>query len=233
MKVAVPPGNVQAGARAARYAALDKWHRDVGAAALLTAHHADDQAETLLMRLNRGSGVSGLAGIRQKTHIPQSRGLLLRPLLGWTKSELEQIVADAGITPVRDPSNEDDRFDRARLRKALADADWLDTRSLALSALNLQDTDDALDQLAQDEWEKCTAPDQDALIYRPRYMQISVAARVICRAMEHLGSKASMPSAVQLAQALNRDETANAGGILATPKADAWELRREPPRASS
>ncbi|MEC7398775.1 MAG: tRNA lysidine(34) synthetase TilS, partial [Pseudomonadota bacterium] len=60
---AVEAGNMQDRARSARYAALDQWAKEHAIAAIATAHHADDQAETLLMRLNRGSGLSGLSGI--------------------------------------------------------------------------------------------------------------------------------------------------------------------------
>ena len=65
LAVTVPEGNVQNEARTARYAALAEWMARQGLAALLTAHHADDQAETLLLRLNRASGVAGLAGVRE------------------------------------------------------------------------------------------------------------------------------------------------------------------------
>jgi tRNA(Ile)-lysidine synthase len=91
-----------------------------GLDALATAHHADDQAETLLARLNRGSGVAGLAGVRARGIVPGTRLPLIRPLLGWRRADLGEVVAAAGLTPVQDPSNSDDRFDRARIRKALS-----------------------------------------------------------------------------------------------------------------
>src|SRR3954471_22113406 len=93
---------LQAAARKARYAALGGWMRRNGIATLLTAHHADDQAETLLMRLNRGAGLGGLAGIRAAA--PFSAGgegsRLCRPLLGWRREDLARIVRDCGLTPV-------------------------------------------------------------------------------------------------------------------------------------
>ncbi|MEQ1639906.1 MAG: tRNA lysidine(34) synthetase TilS, partial [Novosphingobium sp.] len=142
LQVELAKGNVQAEARAARYAALAGWIAAAGLAALATAHHADDQAETLLLRLNRGSGVAGLAGVRAKGLIPGTRLPLLRPVLGWRRAELAKLVA--GLDAVQDPSNTDDRFDRARLRKALAGVDWLDASALAQSAAHLADADAAL-----------------------------------------------------------------------------------------
>ena len=76
---------------------LAHWAREQGLAALLTGHHADDQAETLMMRLLRGAGVKGLAGMRSVAKAPGAQMALLRPLLGWRRSELEQLCADAGI----------------------------------------------------------------------------------------------------------------------------------------
>ena len=118
LPVTVEQGNVQAQARAARYRALAEWAAELGLAALASAHHADDQAETLLLRLNRASGVAGLAGVRERGLVSGSELLLVRPLLGWRRLELERIVEAAGLNAVADPSNIDDRFDRARLRKA-------------------------------------------------------------------------------------------------------------------
>ena len=133
-----PKGNVSAWARQARYTALETWRAARQLDYLATAHHADDQLETLLMRLNRGAGVAGLAGIRAR------QGRVLRPLLGWTKAELQALVHDMGLHAVEDPSNTDDRFDRARLRKALADIEWLDPRAAVRSAAALAQADAAL-----------------------------------------------------------------------------------------
>jgi tRNA(Ile)-lysidine synthase len=140
-----PPdrGNVSDWARNARYAALADWTEVEGLDFLLTAHHADDQLETMIMRLNRGAGVAGLAGIRSR------RGQIVRPLLGWRKIELEDLISACGIEPRDDPTNRDDRFDRARLRKMLAQADWLDPQAAAHSAAALAEAETALDWAAQ------------------------------------------------------------------------------------
>lgn len=131
-------GNIQAGARAMRYALLERWRHSRGIDWLMTAHHADDQLETVLMRLNRGSGVSGLAGIRAR------RETVLRPLLGWRKTELTALAKAAGMPVALDPSNVDMRFDRAALRARLADTHWLDPMAASRSAAALADAEEAL-----------------------------------------------------------------------------------------
>src|SRR5688500_5455850 len=114
LQVTVAPGNVQNEARKARYAALTAWAEQRVLSAIATAHHADDQAETLLMRLNRGSGLSGLAGVREEGLLvgPLFMCPVIRPLLHFRRSELAEVVARSGIAPIEDPSNSDDRFDR-------------------------------------------------------------------------------------------------------------------------
>jgi tRNA(Ile)-lysidine synthase len=143
-----PETAVQERARELRYRLLAAWLAERSLAALATAHHADDQAETVVMRLNRGSGVRGLAGMRPAATVPGSQLPLLRPLLGWRRSELERICADAALAPAADPSNQDDRYERARVRKALADAGLLDVEAVGRSARHLGEADAALDWMA-------------------------------------------------------------------------------------
>jgi len=107
----VPPGpGAEARARAARYAALERIARAHGYSAIATAHTADDQAETLLMRLGRGTALRGAAGIQP------GRGLLIRPLLEVRRADTLALVSAAGLTPVQDPTNADPRLLRARVR---------------------------------------------------------------------------------------------------------------------
>lgn len=136
-------GSVQAAARTVRYALLAAWREARRLDYLLTAHHADDQRETLLMRLNRASGVGGLAGIRER------QGWIVRPVLRWRRSELVHWAAAHGMPHIDDPSNADPRFDRARLRAALVKQDWLDPIAVTRSANWLDQADQALDWMAQ------------------------------------------------------------------------------------
>jgi tRNA(Ile)-lysidine synthase len=111
-----PTTRIQERAREARYALLEDCARRVDASILLTAHHADDQSETVLFRLARGSGVAGLAGMAQRTR----RGdlLHLRPFLDVEKAALVAWCERQGHPWLTDPSNSDPRFARARLRAA-------------------------------------------------------------------------------------------------------------------
>lgn len=143
------PAGIQAAARKARYAALGDWATRQQVGALATAHHADDQAETILMRLARGAGLSGLAGIRRSRPLDAALGVtLIRPLLDWTKTELEEVVAAAGIEPVRDPSNADPRYDRTRAR-AMLSGGWPEAARVASAAGHLAEAEEALAWTAQ------------------------------------------------------------------------------------
>jgi hypoxanthine phosphoribosyltransferase len=104
------PGGPEAAARTARYAALEATAADVGAAAVLLGHTLDDQAETVLLGLARGSGPRSLAGM------PPRRGLFFRPLLGVRRSVTAQACAALGLSAWSDPHNGDRRFARVRVR---------------------------------------------------------------------------------------------------------------------
>ena len=230
LAVSVAPGNLQAQARAARYAALAGWAAAEGLAALATAHHADDQAETLLLRLNRGSGVAGLAGVRARGLVPQTKLPLLRPLLGFRRTELARVVSSAGYEAVSDPSNLDDRFDRARLRKDLAGADWIDIQALAASAAHLADADAALDWAAQREWSECVTRTPMGLTYRPQAPR-AVALRVIARIVRELGEEQPRGSAVaRVFGSLLARQTCSIGDLVARVTPEGWAFTKAPAR---
>jgi tRNA(Ile)-lysidine synthase len=125
-----------------------------GIATLLTGHTRDDQAETLLMRLARGSGLDGLAGIAPAMDLPAVPGgaavRILRPLLDLPKSRLEATLRQRGITWVEDPSNQSPAYERSRLRAARAalDAVGLTSETLAASARRLRRARAAVDAMA-------------------------------------------------------------------------------------
>ena len=110
-RVEVPPrASLEAAARQVRYAALEALADELGLAVILTAHTARDQAETVLLRIVRGTGPAGLVGI------PARRGRLLRPLLGTSREVVDQYAAERGLPIWSDPMNDDRRFARARVR---------------------------------------------------------------------------------------------------------------------
>ena len=230
LAVSVPSGNVQAQARSVRYTALADWAAAAGLAALATAHHADDQAETLLMRLNRGSGVAGLAGVRACGVVAGTQLPLLRPVLGFRRAELAEIVTAAGLDPVNDPSNFDDQFDRARLRKVLDGADWLDVGALAASAAHLADADGAIEWAAQREWTERVSRAPLGLTYRPQAPR-AAALRVIARIVRELDGEEPRGSAVaRLFDRLLARETASIGGLVARATPAGWSFTKAPQR---
>ena len=230
LKVEVARGNLQAEARRARYAALVAWAKRRSLAGLATAHHADDQAETLLMRLNRGSGVAGLAGVREEAHIGDLA--LIRPLLRFRRTELAQVVEQAGVAVADDPSNADATFERVRIRQALAEADWLDPLALADSARHLADADEALEHLADLVERENVRRQGRAIKLRPPIHR-AIALRVTARLIARFGSPPRGGEVARLIERLERGEGGNLAGVLVTVEGEDWLFRPEPGRHSS
>lgn len=135
---AKPDSGIQAAARQARYDLLGQWCRRHGVLHLLSAHHGDDQAETILLRLQRGSGIEGLAGMPAVRALPGVR--LLRPLLKVRRADLVATLEAQGQTWLEDPSNQEDRFARVRARRYLAGegrpGDWMGGTAALLELAN-------------------------------------------------------------------------------------------------
>jgi tRNA(Ile)-lysidine synthase len=184
-----PVTAIQERARRERYRLLGFWAEEQGLQAIATGHHADDQAETLLMRLMRGAGVRGLAGMRPRSIAPGTEVRLLRPLLGWRRSELQQLCADAGLTPIADPSNMDEKFERVRVRRALGDAEWIDAAAVTRSAANLADADSALEWAMRREWKMAARASPGVITYRPGDAPREILRRIAARAVRKLASE--------------------------------------------
>jgi tRNA(Ile)-lysidine synthase len=177
---------LEAAARDARYKALaryvdaDDW--------LLSAHHRDDQAETLLLNLMRGSGPGGLAGIGALNRF--GKGWLARPLIDVSRSALEAYATDARLEWVEDPSNEDRRFDRNYLRHEvlpILEGRWPDvTRRLARSADLAGEAAAMLEDLAELDLraiaDRPERIDVDGLLRLPRARQGNVLRYALRRA---------------------------------------------------
>ena len=226
----VPPtANIQAEARTMRYRLLAGWAEQRGIPALATAHHADDQAETLLMRLARGAGVRGLGGVRTRRKLTEQL-MLVRPLLAWRKSELVAIVEAAGRKAIDDPGNRDPRHDRSRIRQVLEQADWADPARLAASAAALRDADEALDWALAPLVEARIRRDEAALVIEPFDLPRELKRRLLAAAFGELGVAA--PRGPELIRAMDSLEVGQAVTLsgLKLDGGETWRLSPAPPR---
>ncbi len=225
-----PAANLQAVARDARYALMRDWCADHDIPWLLSAHHADDQAETLLLRLARGSGGGGLAGIRASRDL--GRGVtLLRPLLGTRRTELATIVAAAGLTPVDDPANHSPAYDRTQARALLAATPWLAPERLAASAAHLAEAEDALDWAARLAWDSRANIAAAGLVVDASGLPDELRRRLAARALRHFGVGPDGPALSRAIARLDAGATATLGGVQALGQ-HRWTFRNVAPRTS-
>lgn len=239
-----PTSRIQERARAARYALLAAHARQIGAQAIVTAHHLDDQAETALFRLLRGSGVGGLRAMAASVDLDGFA--LLRPLLGVAKRDLVAACETRGLAYVRDPANQDPRFARTRMRQLAAGlaAEGLDAAALARLARRAGQIEEALGRQTQaaaarlglDAGFSCDAA---ALLAEPT----EIVQRLLAASIARVGGRP--PSRVGLGkiEALTR-QLANAGAAGAPFSANvagarvrlahgALRVAPEPPRRSA
>jgi tRNA(Ile)-lysidine synthase len=186
-------GGPEAAARTVRYRALERVADGSGAAAVLLGHTLDDQAETVLLGLARGSGTRSLSGM------PRRRGLHRRPLLGTTREQTGRACAALGLDPWQDPANDDPAYTRSRLRAATGLlTDLLGpglTGALARSAQILRSDADALDELAGQLGELVRRPGPAGAlaaldVVGLRGAPAALRRRVLLRAVRDAGSPA-------------------------------------------
>ncbi|WP_116092384.1 tRNA lysidine(34) synthetase TilS [Sphingomonas crusticola] len=265
LRIAAPPGasgNLHDWARQERYLLLKRWAVDEGAPVLCTAHHADDQAETFLMRAARAAGLSGLAAVRARTEIEvplkqpieslaiRANGgfslcygpvVLLRPLLRWRRQELREAAEKLCLPFVDDPSNHDPRFDRTRFRAWLAEAPWLDPIQIGRSAENLAGMDADLFEISRWLWQE-RALEADPLEARfdvrglPRGVKRYLARIGINHVLMMQGMSGgnwSQASNIEpLLDALEAGSAATQANVLASAKGTIWHFRAAPRRRS-
>lgn len=217
-----PASGLQAAARTARYGLLAGHAARIGADAIVTAHHADDQAETVLMRLAAGSGVGGLAGMRHESSVSGVR--LLRPLLRITKARLIATCAARGLVFFDDPSNQDPAFTRARLRQVLPllAAEGVSTRRLLRLADRAARADDALEAATTGLFASIASADGAGLdlAWRCTMAPAEIRLRVLGRCLRHFGDQggseadggAAMPRLERLERLLAALDGAEAAG---------------------
>lgn len=159
-------GNLQDAARQARYGLMAEWARDCGLDAVALGHTADDQAETVLLRLGRRSGVDGMVGM-----VParRERGVLwLRPLLSIGRETLRRYLTENGMVWIEDPTNADLRFDRIKARHALGLLGdmGIDADSLAVVAQNMAEAREALEVFVKQAAQTCAHVQAGAVVFR-------------------------------------------------------------------
>ena len=168
--------------------------------------------------------------------------MLIRPLLGWHRGELAALCKAAGLEPARDPSNEDPKYDRARIRAAMAKAEWLDAEGLARSACHLRDAFEALEAVVDEELRSRVTllPEDEAAIYAPSPRKSGVRGlrfRVIERLIGELGRGQTGPRGAEierLVDTLESGGTATLAGLRCAAKqgrtGPEWLFTPEPPR---
>lgn len=218
-------GNLQAAARNARRGLLADWAASQGLKAILVGHTADDQAETVLMRLARGSGVDGLAGIPARTggDIP-----FLRPLMGLGRTELRDYLIAEGIAWVDDPSNDDDAFDRVRARKmmsTLADLGLTQERLLQ-TAEHMQASQKVLKAEALRRAKQDVTTDGGDLVLARSLLDMEASdtePRLLAAAIGWVGGEAAykprFASLKDAAEAVLAGQTRTIGGVILSPQA--------------
>ncbi|MGV6871647.1 tRNA lysidine(34) synthetase TilS [Pseudochelatococcus sp. B33] len=245
-----PRHGVQEAAREARYRLLAEAAREIGASHVVTAHHRDDQAETVLMRLAGGSGVGGLAAMRPLAALAGGAVLLARPLLGLPKERLVAVAREAGVAAVDDPANRDPRFARARLRGLEAEraALGLSTGRLAKLAERCARADDALTAIAAGRFAALADADADnhhagrltlsAELWRePEEVVLRVMMLAVVRVTERAGRPVPLERLERLVQdmRLARESAAGLrrtlhGATVRLLPSGETALAREPPR---
>lgn len=199
---AKPETGLPAAARRARYRLMGEAMAARGIEVLVTAHHMDDQAETILMRLAHGSGPAGLAGMALLAEVEGVR--VARPLLGLRRADLRDVVAETGWTAADDPSNADRTQERARWRAEMPrlDALGLTAERLAKLGERLGDVEAALAETEEAAYEAivetdafaCFRLDRTALGHLPK----AIAVRVLGRVLAEAGGAARAPDLAQV-----------------------------------
>ena len=195
-----PSTGRQEAARAARYRLIGEAMGEDGARVLLTAHHRRDQAETVLMRLAHGSGVSGLGGMRG---FSQVEGVaIFRPLLDVPPEALAELVARHGLTPAADPSNSDPAYERTRWRDALPGlaALGLTEQGLARTARRLQRVDDFAERTAGQFLSAHFDLDALGVVHCPRVALAQADPEIAVRVLGHGLAAASGGKSCSLAR---------------------------------
>lgn len=196
-----PGTNIEALAREARYRLMGGWCQKNGIQNLYVAHTLEDQAETFLIRLARGSGIDGLAGMSTVSPLPLEEFAdisLVRPLLGFRRSQLRDLLLSRGEKWLEDPMNNDPRFARARVRAAspILETIGLTPPRISAAAHHLARAREALArEAAAVESQVCLLAEGSARIDSARLTQApeEIGLRVLTGALQHVSGRAFRP----------------------------------------
>lgn len=220
-------GSIQSAAREVRYGLLRSWADVNGLDWIATAHHADDQIETLLMRIARGSGLAGLASIREQSQ------RIIRPLLGFTKAELLAYCEARGVATCFDPSNANPAFDRVQVRQWLESAPPLiDSRRAVRTVNALAEAHSALEWAAdQIEETRIAKGAKGEIALNPEGLPAELLRRLLIRALNRLDPHLQPRGEVtdRLLDALPQGKRLTVGNILCTGGAS-WRFEWAPKR---
>ncbi|MGJ8609945.1 MAG: tRNA lysidine(34) synthetase TilS [Octadecabacter sp.] len=228
-----PKGNLQAAARAARYDLLSDWAKAHGLACVLLGHTQDDQAETFLMRLARGSGVDGLAAMQDQKR--KDGVLFIRPLLETSRASIRDYLTDRGQRWIDDPSNEDMAYDRVKARAVLSALEplGLGVEQLNKTAFRMSTARDALEAVASDVAKNAVIEQSGDLLIdlasvrrAPYETQLRIVAAGLC----YVSSNSYRPRLYALADLLGNQTLGKAQtlhGALVSGDRSAMRVARE------
>ena len=225
-------GNLQSVARDARYHHMSVWAKERGIDTITLGHTADDQAETVLMRLARRSGVDGLAGIPERT--TREDVTWVRPLLAASREELREYLRSEQIGWIEDPSNENLTFDRIKARKALTHlADLgIDVEGLSVVAQNMSKARAALDQETYIAARDIAHVDAGAVVFDDRDLQLlpdEIQRRLLVQAVNWISGQrypARRGAVSNMLSGLRKGQAGTADGVHACRvKGQIWVFR--------
>lgn len=240
-----PKTGLQEAAREARYRLLSAAAAKAGARMVLTAHTLDDQAETVLLRLARGSGLTGLAAMARESSMFGTR--VVRPLLALPKARLIATLNKLGVGYADDPSNRDPRFTRARLRGLMPvlAREGLSAERLAVLARRVRRAEAALEQAVTAASESVSVSpwaEGQRIVFEPAAfgrLPDEIALRLLGRAIAYAGDEGPVElgklEALQAAlagEAPGRSIRRTLAGALVSRNAKALVVERAPPRSA-
>jgi tRNA(Ile)-lysidine synthase len=226
-------GNLMANARDARLRLLSGWAQRNNLPGVALGHTADDQAETLMMRLGRGSGIDGLASMAEWRDAFGLRWL--RPMLTVGREELRDWLRARGIDWIDDPSNEDQDYDRVRIRKAIS-AMGLDVAALARAATHIGEARDALSHYAAHAARESVIRNGTVQLPRSPFQRAPTEIRrrllvAACRFVTGADYPPRRATILHALQAVANGNRVTLDGSLIDPSGDCIRVSREPAAA--